>query len=81
MSDNSANLSGGDSRRAEYEAKRVSVQLALRRYYNECVIIMAKEEAGELPMDDALKEFLRLDAEFSKQIVDDISPLKKILEL
>lgn len=68
-----------DSPRAEYEAKRISVQLTLRRYYNECVQIMAQEEAGELPMEDALAKFLVLDSKYAKLIVDDISPRRNIL--
>ena len=65
----------------EYTAKRVSVQLTLRAYYNECVAVMAQEEGQEITMEDALNAFNELDAKYAKLIVDDISPLKNIIEL
>lgn len=70
-----------DSPQAEYEAKKIATQLNLRRYYNECVAVMAQEEAGEIDMDSALDKFLELDVRYAREIVDDIAPKKSILEL
>lgn len=70
-----------DSPTAEYEARRLATQMNLRKYYNRCVAVMAQEEAGEIDMDQALKQFLGLDAEWARKIVDDIAPKKNILAL
>lgn len=70
-----------DSPQAEYEAKRLSVQINLRKYYNQCVAIMAQEEAGDITTDEAMDQFLVLDTEFARIIVDDISPRRNILAL
>jgi hypothetical protein len=66
---------------AEYNAKRVATAMNLQRYYNECVEVMAKEQAGEIPMEDAKLAMGKLDVKWATIITDDISPKKNILEL
>lgn len=72
-------LSGSPTEQ-EYQAKRAATQINLRKYYNRCVAVMAKEEAGEITIDEALDTMLMIDAEWAKIIVDDIAPKKHLLE-
>ena len=69
------------NRQSQYYAKRVATQLNLRRYFNECIPVMAQEEAGEISMDEALVLFDELDVRWGKVIVDDLSPIKSIIVL
>lgn len=71
----------GDGPQAVYDARRLATQINLRKYYNACVGVMAREESGEITMDQALDEFLALDSYWAKAIVDDIAPKKSLLEI
>lgn len=70
-----------DRRQEEYEARLMATKMMLRRYYNECVGIMAQEQGKEVDMPEALKLIAEIDGRYSLEIVDTLAPKKTIIQL
>lgn len=70
-----------DSPLAEYEARCLATALNLQRYYNECVGIMLSKEEGGLSASEKMTALEEMDRVWATKIVDEIAPLKRIIEV
>lgn len=70
-----------DKNQIEYNTRLVMTKETLRGYYNDCVKVMAQEQAGEIDMETALDRMNELDEQFSILLVNRLAPKKTIIVL